>query len=266
MEKKIMFKGCPLHYRDRGEGTPVVLLHGYLEDGRIFDPLAVELEKSHRILIPDLPGHGESGVWGSEHRMEELAGALVYIMDHEGVERSLIIGHSMGGYVLMAFAELFPEKLRGGVLLHSTCFADADKKRQDRDREIELVRRGRLPQIVKLNIPRAFADDNLEVFSAEVARATAIALDHPDKGVVALLNGMKARPDRSHVLKELRDRFMLVSGLKDNYISAEVYQRLRELAPGMRCCALEQSGHMGFIEESTQFAEALGSFIDGLPE
>jgi pimeloyl-ACP methyl ester carboxylesterase len=262
MQKHIQFRKVRLVYSDHGTGPCVVLLHGYLERGGIWDPFTELFPEGYRFIVPDLPGHGASESWGKIHTMDQLAEAMRAILDAEGIEKVFLAGHSMGGYVTMAFADLYPERLFACALVHSTPFADTEEKRENRDREISLVLCGKKRQIVLVNIPKAFARDNLEKMSGQVERAKKIALESPDKGVIALLNGMKARPDRTAVLQNPEIRLLLVGGMKDNYIPVEVFERLVTLAPHARVLRLEQSGHMGFIEEPQPVVRA---FVEMMP-
>ena len=258
------YKGAGLVYYDRGEGPCLVLLHGYLESAEIWDSFADRIPQGYRLIIPDLPGHGHSGTWGDTHSMDDLAGALSAILKEEDIKKIFLVGHSMGGYVLMAFAELFPEKLLGYSLFHSTPFADNDEKRENRDREISLVLCGKKRQIVLVNIPKAFSMDNVDRMPEEVERARRIALESSDQGIVALLRGMKERPDRTAILKEASLPLLLIGGMKDNYIAAEVFDKLVALAPHAQVLNLEESGHMGFIEEPEKVLPVLLGMMDQL--
>lgn len=264
MNKRIAYKGIEMQYSDRGEGPCVVLLHGYLEHGEIWGGFSDLLQQKYRVIVPDLPGHGKSGTWGEMHSMDDLAEVIRSVLDAEGLKRIFLVGHSMGGYVVMAFAELFPERLLGYSLFHSTCFADNEEKKLNRDREISLVLCGKKRQIVLVNIPKAFSSDNVKLMSDEIDRARGIALDNEDKGIIALLQGMKARADRSEVLQDPKLPLLLVGGMKDNYIPAVVFDRLVALAPHASTLRLEESGHMGFIEEAERVAEALDELLSTL--
>ena len=139
MEKRIKFRDMDLVYSDFGEGPCMVLIHGYLENGKVWQAFIEGFHEGRRFIVPDLPGHGESGCWGKIHRMEELAEAVLAILDAEGIGQVFLAGHSMGGYVTMAFADLFPDRLSAYALVHSTPFADTKEKQENRDREISLV-------------------------------------------------------------------------------------------------------------------------------
>ena len=261
MNKHIQFRKVRLVYTDHGTGPVVVLLHGYLERGLIWDPFTQLFPDGYRFIVPDLPGHGASESWGKMHTMDQLAEAVRAILDEEGIEKVFLAGHSMGGYVTMAFAALYPERLFGYSLVHSTPFADTEEKRENRDREISLVLCGKKRQIIQVNIPKAFSRDNLEKMSVQVERARKIALECPDQGIIALLNGMKARPDRTGLLKNPELRLLLIGGMKDNYIPVEVFEKLVRLAPHASVLRLEQSGHMGFVEEPQLVVRAFMDFI-----
>jgi len=261
MEKRIKYKGVPLVYSDQGEGSCIVLLHGYLESGRIWEGFIEQFPGRYRIIVPDLPGHGDSGTWGKVHSMDDVAGAVYAILTAEGIEKAFLAGHSMGGYVTMAFAELFPDSLNGYALVHSTPFADSEEKRENREREISLVLCGKKRQIVMVNIPKAFATGNLERMSANVEYLKELALLSPDEGMIALLNGMKERPDRTPVLQDPRWPVLLIGGMKDNYIPVEVFDKLAGLAPHARVLRLEESGHMGFMEEPERVISAFEEIL-----
>jgi len=264
MEKQVRFKGVDVNYSDRGEGACVLLLHGYLENSEIWEGFSHLIQQKYRVIIPDLPGHGKSGTWGEIHSMDDLAGSVKAVMDAEGLEKVFLIGHSMGGYVVMAFAELFPNRLLAYSLFHSTCFADNEEKKSNRDREISLVLCGKKRQIILVNIPKAFSSDNVDLLPTEVERARRIALNNSDKGIVALLQGMKARPDRTEVLKNQKLPLLLVGGMKDNYIPVQVFERLVALAPHATVLRLEESGHMGFIEEPEKVVGVLDELMASL--
>ena len=264
MQKSIDYKGTQVVYTDRGEGPCLVLLHGYLESGEIWESFADRIPQGYRLIIPDLPGHGRSGTLKKMDSMDDLAGAIKAMVEAEDIGKIFLVGHSMGGYVVMAFAELFPEKLLGYSLFHSTCFADNNDKKLNRDREISLVLCGKKRQIVLVNIPKAFSMDNVDLMPDEVERARRIALDSSDEGIIALLHGMKARPDRSAVLKDPDLPLLLIGGMKDNYIPIEVFDKLVAMAPHAQVLRLEESGHMGFIEEPEKVVQALMEMLDGL--
>src|SRR5674536_23752 len=118
------YSGGRIHYSDSGNGTVIVLLHGYLESSEVWNGFAEKLKSEFRIISVDLPGHGLSDVYGEVHSMEFMATAVKNLVDSLDLKKVFLLGHSMGGYVALAFLELFPEYLLGYCLFHSQPFAD----------------------------------------------------------------------------------------------------------------------------------------------
>ncbi len=249
MIKTLGYKGATIHYSIEGSGTTLLFLHGYLESLEIWNTFTKRFTGSFRVICMDIPGHGKSGILGEVHEMGEMARVAAAVLDAENIDKAVVIGHSMGGYVTMEFVHLFSERTLGYCLFHSTCFADNDEKRENREREISLILCGKKSQIIRTNIPKAFAGEHLESMEESVQRAIEIASGSPDEGTVALLRGMMVRRDHSETLKRRQPPPMIIWGERDNYIGRKVFEKLVELAPHAFVTVLKRSGHLGFIEE-----------------
>lgn len=254
------YKGVEVSYTDTGSGNCILLLHGYLESSKIWKDFVPLLSDQFRVIAMDIPGHGMSGCWGRVHCMSDLAESVKELLDVEGIKKLILVGHSLGGYVSMAFAAAYPERLAGYVLFHSTCFADNDEKKTNREREINLILCGRKRQIINVNIPKAFADSNVERMQKQVMRCQEIAIQNEEHGIISILNGMKNRIDHTATLSDSNLPLLLIGGEKDNYIPMEVFKGLAQLAPHASLLRLKESGHMGFIEEADLSAKALLEF------
>jgi pimeloyl-ACP methyl ester carboxylesterase len=259
--QKIDFHSTSIRYAHMGEGLPVVLLHGYLESLDIWDSFAEELSKNYLVITIDLPGHGQSGTIEGKVTVEIMAEAIAHVLDYLKIEKAVIIGHSMGGYAMLAFAELWPGRLLGIGLFHSVSWADLPEKREARDREIELIRLGKKQLICNANVPKSFADDNLETFSFQVERAKEIAIKNPDDGIIAVLNAMKARKDRTLILKDTLVPVFFAIGKKDNYIPVEKMLSLTIFPARKHVAIFENSGHMAFIEEKDVAIDEISQFL-----
>lgn len=264
-EKFIMAGDTALHIADSQVGEHcIVLLHGYLESMTIWEDFAHLLIPHARVISLDLPGHGISMIKGTEHSMEMLADTVSALLEALGVERCTLVGHSMGGYVALAFAERHPEQLAGLVLLHATPNADTPEKAADRQREIDAVAAGRKELLVRTAPARRFAEQNRKRFADEIQDCAEIAYLNEDEGIMALLRGMGARPDRNEMLSELNVPQMFIFGRNDDYIPQERAEAVAARHPQAEVVWLEQSGHMGFIEEPELCAEAIIKFIGRL--
>ena len=261
MIHRIGFHQAQLHAVSEGEGIPLVLLHGYLESLHIWDDFAALMQNHCRVIRMDLPGHGKSGIVAGVHTMHIMAESVFAMLDALSVDTFFLAGHSMGGYVALAAAESNIKRLRGLCLLHSTPFSDTEEKKTNRDREIELVRQGKKDRIINVNIPKGFADDNLEKFRIEIEKAKLIAHKTPEEGIISALEGMKKRHDTTAVMKESTIPLLCMLGEKDNYINFQATKDRIPLNERGRILLLKNSGHMGFVEEKETCAEHLISFI-----
>lgn len=260
MIKTTQFKKATVTFSDQGKGRVVVLLHGYLGSKEIWQNTIQNLSKSYRVIAIDLPGHGATPNIGYVHSMELMAKCVKKVMDDLRLKKYVIIGHSMGGYAALAFAELFPENLKGMCLFHSTALADSDEKKKDRSRAIKLVKADKRVY-TKSTIQNLFASKNLKYLKDEIAFATKIALATSKQGAVAALEGMKDRPNRDIILGLVEYPVMMVIGEHDNILP---YQSLMEQANTIKkkhVLYLEHDGHMGFLESPRLVNKALRKFL-----
>ena len=261
MYNTIDYRNTTIRFKDEGKGPVIVLLHGYLESLEIWSEFSADLAEHCRVVSIDLPGHGKSSVLEKVHTMELLAQTVKSVMDHLNTNKYFLVGHSLGGYVTLAFLELFPECLSGFSLFHSFPLADSNETIKNRKREIKLVENGKKDLIYKVNIPKAFATDNLEEFEEQVDYAKEIAMDISGEGIIAVLKGMINRPDRSKILSNTSLPFLWILGKKDNYIPYMDIVKKIELPKQGKLIFLENSGHMGFMEEKKRSFEAIRGLV-----
>lgn len=261
MRKHLLIHNKKLFFSDQGTGKAIVLLHGYLESAEIWNFFASDLAKNNRVISFDIPGHGHSESLSEKHTMEILAKTIYQALQELKIERCFMIGHSMGGYVTMMFHELYSNMLSGFSLFHSHPFADTDETQKNRLREIDLVKDGKKELIAKINIPNAFASDNLTTFKKEIEAATQIALNTPAEGIIANLYAMMNRPDLSESLARTKLPFLFIVGEKDNYIDFTSVVPKVPMPMHSSLCVLNKSGHMGFIEEKEKSLTCIEKFI-----
>jgi len=262
MKKYVHYKGKKIFYSDEGKGLPVLLVHGYLETGDVWIPFAEKLSQSHRIITVDLPGHGQSDLYGETHTMEFLAGALCGLLDTIGIEKIFIVGHSLGGYVTLAFLEHFASRLYGYCLFHSHPFADTREIIEKREREIMIVNAGKKFLIYPENVKRMFAEKNLEKFTSELERSKSIASGISAEGITSVLRGMMERPSRLDLMQEGSVPCLWILGSDDSYIPCELMKNRVTLPSRTELVILQNSGHLGFIEETDKSVSAIKEFIN----
>ncbi|MCI7141108.1 alpha/beta hydrolase [Alistipes sp.] len=261
-EKFIMAGPTALHVCDSEQGERcIVLLHGYLESLLVWDDFIPLLYKQVRVVTLDLPGHGISVVTGECHTMEFLADTVAEGLKALGIEHCTLVGHSMGGYVALAFCERHPEMLDGVVLLSSTPNPDTEEKAENRRREIALVQAGKKEMLARVAPAAGFAEENRPRMADAIEDLTEQVFVTEEEGIVALLNGMIARKDQNEMLRQTKVPILFILGRKDSYIPVEVAEKMVANHPEARVVWLEHSGHMGFLEEPEATAKALLDFV-----
>ena len=194
------FKKVKVRYIDKGKGRVIVLLHGFLGSKKMWEEYIKKLSKSFRVIAIDLPGHGETPSIGYYHSMEMLAQSVKTVLDKIGVRKYIIVGHSMGGYTTLAFAELFPENISGICLIHSTAHVDSEEKIKERDKVIRIVKKDHKKFITDM-ITSHFSEESIAKKSEKIKMATEIATSTSRKSIISSLEGMKERKSRALILK-----------------------------------------------------------------
>jgi len=260
-----LFEGRKINYNDTGKGFPVVLIHGYLESSEVWNGFEEKLASGFRVISIDLPGHGQSDIIGETQTMEMMAEVVKNIVLKLGLQKVFIVGHSLGGYVTLAFLEHFPEYLSGYCLFHSHPLADSPEAIKNRHREIKLVQKGMKDRMYPANVTKMFATSNIEKFSESIQRSKEISSRISGEGIIAVLRGMIARPSRVDFMEKGIVPCLWILGRMDNYIHCESIISKVSLPPNATMVVLENSGHMGFIEEEELSARTIGDFLNSLP-
>jgi len=257
---KYNYKKTDISYRSRGEGRPVILVHGFLENQKMWDVVVDEIKDTHQVYTIDLLGHGDSDGLCDVHTMEQQATVIKDLMDRQKILKATIIGHSMGGYISLAFAELFPEKVAGLGLLNSHPFADNYEKQEARERAIKTVKRN-YEAYVKAAIPSFFAPDNREKYKKEIEKLVNEALKMTPENIIAALKGMKTRKDRSAMFCSRQHYPKLwIIGKKDPLIELDKIRGLAENCKGTDYIELGD-GHMTYIENKEEMPSVIKRFL-----
>lgn len=235
----------------------LVLLHGYCGSSAYFQRLIPLLDSHIRVLAPDLIGHGKSDpVNANSYSMEQVAGWMDEWLEHIGIEKAYVMGHSLGGYITLALAERKPAYLCGFGLLHSTALPDSEQAKQNREGAIQTVQNEGVSSFVKGLVPKLFAD-GAEASDIELARH--IGEESAPESVMAFARGMKERVDRRHVIHEATIPVLLISGAKDKIVQSE--GTFAGHNDATICQIIDDAGHMSMLEAPDQLAKRLLSFV-----
>lgn len=261
MKDFIDFKGKKIHYQIAGKGNCVILLHGFLESGEVWKSFIRRLSPSFQVITIDLPGHGRSENIGPVSTMNEMAEAVHRVLKTVSAGTCLMVGHSMGGYVTLAYAEKYPRSLKGFVLFHSQAGADSPEARTNRERTIALVEKD-YHGYIKNFIPELFDPANVQKFRKEIDNLKNLADQTGKAGIIAALHGMKNRPDRQHVLINSKVPVLFIIGKNDRRIPMELIIPQILLPEHSEMLLLDHVGHMGFIEASGKTFDAIKGFAE----
>jgi len=242
-------------YEVIGTGSQtVVWLHGFLENRSMWHGWSAQFPTYKHILI-DLPGHGEAPVLDMPATMDNLSDYVHHILVQHQVENPVMVGHSLGGYVALAYQERY-KNAKALVLAHSTFLPDSEEKQRNRDRVIDVVRQNKLI-FIRESIPGLFVEPQKfeTVISVLVEQATSIS----SNAIIATLQGMKIRPERTHVMSQLPA--YVVSGIHDTAIDLNMLQERLTGVPSVQHHVLQHAAHMGMYEQPETFGEILSDIF-----
>lgn len=248
-------------YSHIGSGQPVVLLHGFLEERSMWNDYAQKLSSQFKVISIDLLGQGESGCTGYIHSMEEQAAAVATVLFTECIEKCVVIGHSMGGYVALTLAEKQADLVKGLLLFHSTAFSDSNQKKRNRDRVISLVQRSKRVYINAV-IPSLFAESLRDGLKNEIEQLITIANGFTDQGIIANIRGMMERADRTKILQNGLFRKMIIHGQLDTVISTNDVKKLAALNTDIQLEIVNNISHMGHLEAPEECFELISDFCN----
>ncbi|WP_033959380.1 alpha/beta fold hydrolase [Psychroserpens jangbogonensis] len=253
------YKGSQIFYTDEGQGDPIVLLHGFLENSTMWQSLLPYLTASCRVICIDLLGHGQTECLGYIHTMEDMAEAVKTVIDELKIESCTLIGHSMGGYVSLAFSEKHSGLINGLCLMNSSALEDNAERKTNRDRAIEAVKTNH-KTFVSMSIANLFAPDNRERFAKDIELVKLEALKTPLQGIIAALEGMKIRPNREFILQNTTFKKMMIIGREDpvleyNTLINQTYDSNVEIVEF-------PDGHMSHIENMNELTYKIKRFIE----
>jgi pimeloyl-ACP methyl ester carboxylesterase len=250
-----------LSWQEGGDGMPMVLIHGFPENGDLWQPVVTKLSEAFRLIIPDLPGAGQSSRPADRPLTVELmADSIREIMDAAAVDTAVIAGHSMGGYTAFAFAAQYPDRVQGLSLVHSLANADDEEKKEARRKSVTLIRKGGKEIFVRQMIPGLFSEsfrkEQPEVVSTQLARA----LQLPDEDMIAFYEAIAARTARMEVLQDARFPVQWIIGQEDKATPAEKALQQAGLSDVSFVQVYAECAHMSMLEQPERLAGDLTEF------
>ena len=260
-EKTITIAGVPLYYRIIGQGKTVMLIHGFAEEGSIWQNQLDVLKKNYRLIIPDLPGSGRSGIQ-KDMSMDGLADSMHEILKKEASNsKTIMIGHSMGGYVTLAYVEKYPGSLTAFGLVHSTAFADNDEKIAARKKSIQFIKEHGAALFIDQSTPNLFSENFRKSHPDVVREVIEKNTNFSAESLVHYYEAMMERPDRTRTVKEFKGSVLYIMGRHDNAVPLQQSLQQCHMPDLAYIHVLRESGHMGMLEEPALCTRFLEKFL-----
>lgn len=261
--KTITYKGCEVYYKIIGKGKPVVFLHGFAEDGNVWQYQIDSLQDHYQLIIPDIPGSGKSAManWQAEIDMDALAESIKAILDTEKITSCAIIGHSMGGYILLAMAEKYPGLLSSFGLFHSSAFADTEEKKQARVKSIDFINNNGALAFIQSTTPNLFAPSFTKNHPKEITALVENGKYFTNEVLIQYYKAMISRPDRTNILLQFTNPILFIIGEQDKAVPLTISLQQCYLPQQSHIFILKETAHMGMWEEKAKSNKILLDFL-----
>jgi pimeloyl-ACP methyl ester carboxylesterase len=261
--KNISYQNINIHYSIYGSGKPVMLLHGFAEDSSIFDAQVNYLKEKYLVIVPDLPGIGKSEMLKKENvELADYAAILKAIIDEEKINSFTLIGHSMGGYITLAYADKYAETLNGFGLLHSSAYADDEAKIATREKAISFIEQNGIAAFLKTTITNLFYnhEKNIDDIKTLIEKGNSFT----PEVLIQQYNAMIVRPDTTSVLKTFNHPILFIIGEHDKAIPFQHSLQQSHLPQMAYIHLLRNTGHMGMKEEPDLVNNFIEEFLNSL--
>jgi pimeloyl-ACP methyl ester carboxylesterase len=251
-----------LHFLEEGNGRPLLLIHGFPFNARMWQPQLGQLGGNVRMLAPDLPGFGDSPAMQGTGSVRAYAEDCAALLDAQDIlEPVVVAGLSMGGYIAMAFARHFPERVGALVLASTRAGTDSEEGQANRDKTIEKLRAQGVSVLVDEMHPKLLAPQTY-IEKPEVAEnLKQIMLASTTEGAVGALEAMRDRPDSTELLSKLKMPILIVHGEEDRVIPPSEAQSMAAAIPVVQMEIIAGAGHLPNMEQPEQFNRILGDFL-----
>ncbi|MEH7515178.1 alpha/beta hydrolase [Gottfriedia acidiceleris] len=246
-------------YKDQGKGKPIVLIHGFMGSHAYWEKVIPKLAEDYRVIAVDLPGHGDSTAIKEEHSIEDYADVMKDLLDQLNIRQITLFGHSLGGYITLAFAERYSNYLNGFSLIHSTAFPDSEEAKKGRLANVEKVKNDGVKNVVDGLIPKLFSPKNVQNNIAEIDLAKKIGYKTSVDGTVKALISMKDRPDRNDVLNDTNLPVLLLAGKDDQIIPPEKTFSVKK--ENIKTAILNNAGHMSMYESPEELVNEMKNYL-----
>ncbi len=249
--EKLKVNGIELAYERHGTGTPLVLLHGYPLDHHTWDFVAASLDSTFDLILPDLRGFGQSSTVNSQYTLDDFATDIAGLLDHLKIQKAAIAGHSMGGYIALAFTKLYPERVGGLGLVSTQTPADPPDRKEGRYKTAVDVAEKGISGVVETMASKFTTDEKLQGTAREIMQRQQPA------AFIGALKAMAERMDTASILTAVKAPVVIVHGDADALVPVDRAREMKNALPEARYVELPGVGHLPMMEAAMETAEAL---------
>ena len=247
---------------DDGSGSTIVLIHGFLLNHTIWDGIVPKLTPRARVLRPDVRGLGRSPVTPGPYLIETLAADVAEVLDAKGIESATLVGHSLGGYIALAFYRMFRERVSGLALVGSRFASDTEQATRDRYALADRAEREGIAPVVDAFLPRLFAPQVYAENPQLVERTKRLCAATNPQGAAAILRGAAQRVDASDLIEDIDVPFLFAIGDRDAIMGMSEAENLVPKIRGAQLAVFRGCGHMPMFEAGDQLAGALEALLE----
>jgi 3-oxoadipate enol-lactonase len=259
-----LLNGIHLGYTDQGTGPPIVLLHAFPLNRTMWEPQIAHLSARFRTIAVDLRGHGASTATHTPHTLDDFATDIKHLLDHLHIQEAIFVGLSMGGYILMAFYRLYPDRVKGLVLADTRAQADSAQSRAGRFEMIHTAETQGTTAIADIMMPRLVSAHTMKTDPELVGRVRRMILRNPAETIVADLRTMAERPDSVPLLAKIARPTLVLVGELDQGTPPSDAQFMAERIPNAQLAILPGAAHLSNLEAPETFNESVLSFVEGI--
>lgn len=262
MEQRLEISNYSLFIKEEGAGTPILMLHSYWGNHRLFDNLANSLKVKHHVIRIDMPGHGKSGAPPTDYHFDSFADVLHQVKGKLNIHQKIIvIGHSMGGYAAMAFASKFPHLIEKLILMHSPVQQADEPSIKLRNREALLIENGKKELLLQATIPSNFAPGNSDRFPNAILELYQSASQVSEIGALRSIKAMNSRSSHLQFLQKSPFPILIIVGEQDKVYDAAGQLKDALTISKAEILRLTESGHCGFLEEEDKVLDRISEFL-----
>ena len=255
-----------LKYDDVGSGLPLLLIHGFPHDRRLWQSQVLGLKDTVRVIAPDLRGFGASWAPAGTVSMDDYAADLHALLEEQGVQKVVVAGLSMGGYIALAFLARYPGVVKGLILCNTRAGEDGLEAREGRETTARKVMEEGMPALAHAMLPKMLSEEGLSTQPAGSSPIWSMMAEQPPAGVVGALRGMAVRPDRSPMLAAIKVPTLIITGSLDTLIPPSESEAMAKAIPGSKLVVIPGVAHLSNVEAPEAFNAAVRTFIAELSD